>query len=199
MPFHFFYIPLRQNFKGKMMKHKEVLTVKGKELAFLLRHDKEGYEKGLIDSNGWRNVSELIEKHGYSAELLEEIVETNNKKRYEFNEDHTKIRARQGHSINVDVGLSEAEPPAILYHGTSSDVIEAILKEGIKKGSRLYVHLSKDTETATNVGSRHGTPCLISIDTKKMYEDGVKFYLSNNGVWLTEFVDPKYIKKEEDQ
>ena len=181
------------------MNKKELLTVKGKELAFLLRHDKESYEKGLIDGNGWRNVSELIEKHGYSAELLEEIVETNNKKRYEFNEDHTKIRARQGHSINVDVGLSEAEPPAILYHGTSSDVIDAILKEGIKKGSRLYVHLSKDTETATNVGSRHGTPCLLSIDTKKMYEDGVKFYLSNNGVWLTEFVDPKYIKKEEDQ
>ena len=185
------------NGKKIVMNKKELLTKKGKELAFLLRHDKEAFDNGLIDQNGWRNVSELIEKHGYSAELLEEIVETNNKKRYEFNENRTKIRARQGHSINVDVGLSEAEPPAILYHGTSSDVIDAILKEGIKKGSRLYVHLSKDTETATNVGSRHGTPCLLSIDAKKMYEDGVKFYLSNNGVWLTEFVDAKYIKKRQ--
>ena len=182
-----------------MMNKKEILTTKGKELAFLLRHDKEAFDNGLIDHNGWRNVSELVSDKGYSVGLIEEIVATNNKKRYEFNEDHTKIRARQGHSINVDVGLTEAEPPAILYHGTSSNVIDAILREGIKKGNRLYVHLSKDTETATNVGSRHGTPCLLSIDTKKMYEDGVKFYLSNNGVWMTEFVDPKYIKKEEDQ
>ena len=196
-------MPKKSSFKDSLklfndMGNKELLTTKGKKLAFLLRHDKEALDNGLIDQNGWRNVSELVSSKGYSIDLIEEIVETNNKKRYEFNEDHTKIRARQGHSINVDVGLSEAEPPAILYHGTSSDVIETILKEGIKKGSRLYVHLSKDTETATNVGSRHGTPCLLSIDTKKMYEDGVKFYLSNNGVWMTDYVDNKYIKKEED-
>lgn len=180
------------------MEHTKLLKIKGKKLSFLLRHDKESYDKGLIDGDGWRNVSELIGQHGYSAELIEEIVETNNKQRYEFNGDHTKIRARQGHSINVDVGLSEAEPPAVLYHGTSSDALDSIFGEGIKKGTRLYVHLSKDKETAITVGSRHGVPCILRIDTKKMYEDGVKFYLSNNGVWLTDYVDVKYIKKEED-
>ena len=176
------------------MNKKDLLIIKGKELAFLLRHDNKAYENGLIDMEGWRTVSELVDKKGYTSELIEEIVETNNKKRYEFNEDHTKIRARQGHSIKVDVGLSEVEPPEILYHGTSSDAVESIKAEGINKGSRLYVHLSKDKDTATNVGLRHGTPHILVINAKKMYEDGVKFYLSRNGVWLTEFVDPKYIK-----
>ena len=179
------------------MNKKEVLITKGKELAFLLRHDKEAFDNGLINQNGWRNVSELVSDKGYSVDLIEEIVATNNKKRYEFNEDHTKIRARQGHSINVDVGLTETEPPEVLYHGTSNDVIDSIMREGIKRGTRLYVHLSKDKETATSVGLRHGIPVLLTIDAKKMYEDGVKFYLSNNGVWLTEFVDAKYIKKYE--
>ena len=180
------------------MNKKELLTEKGKELAFLLRHDKEAFDNGLIDQNGWRNVSELVSDKGYSVDLIEEIVVTNNKKRYEFNEDHTKIRARQGHSINVDVGLTEAEPPKVLYHGTSNDVIDSIMREGIKKGTRLYVHLSKDKETATNVGARHGTPHVLEINSEQMYKDGVKFYLSNNGVWLTDYVDNKYIKKEED-
>lgn len=165
----------------------------GKQLAFLLRHDNESFDKGLIDSHGWRMVSELIKDKGYSKELLEEIVNTNNKKRYEFNEDHTKIRARQGHSINVDVGLTETTPPEVLYHGTSSDAVESIKAEGINKGSRLYVHLSKDKDTAKNVGARHGTPYVLEINSEQMYKDGVKFYLSRNGVWLTEFVDVKYI------
>ena len=196
-------MPKQSSFKNSLelfndMSNKELLTTKGKELAFLLRHDKEAFDNGLIDQNGWRNVSELVSDKGYSIDLIEEIVATNNKKRYEFNEDHTKIRARQGHSINVDVGLTEAEPPEVLYHGTSNDVIDSIMKEGIKKGTRLYVHLSKDKETATNVGSRHGTPVILTINAKKMYEDGIKFYLSNNGVWMTDYVDNKYIKKEED-
>ena len=196
-------MPKKSSFKDSLelfndMSNKELLITKGKELAFLLRHDKEAFDNGLIDQNGWRNVSELVSDKGYSVDLIEEIVVTNNKKRYEFNEDHTKIRARQGHSINVDVGLTEAEPPKVLYHGTSSDVLDSIMGEGIKKGTRLYVHLSKDKETAINVGSRHGTPYVLEIDSEQMYKDGVKFYLSNNGVWLTEFVDAKYIKKEED-
>ena len=196
-------MPKKSSFKDSLelfndMSNKELLITKGKELAFLLRHDKEAFDNGLIDQNGWRNVSELVSDKGYSVDLIEEIVVTNNKKRYEFNEEHTKIRARQGHSINVDVGLTEAEPPKVLYHGTSSDVLDSIMGEGIKKGTRLYVHLSKDKETATNVGSRHGTPYVLEIDSEQMYKDGVKFYLSNNGVWLTEFVDAKYIKKEED-
>jgi putative RNA 2'-phosphotransferase len=127
--------------------------------------------------------------------LLDDIVKTNNKQRYEYNEDETLIRARQGHSIKVDVNLSESTPPDILYHGTATRFLDSILEKGIVKGNRLYVHLSKDEETATTVGARHGKPYVLKIDAKKMYEDGIKFYLSNNNVWLTDFVDAKYIIK----
>jgi len=122
-------------------------------------------------------------------------VKTNNKQRYEYNEDETLIRARQGHSINVDVNLSESTPPDILYHGTATRFLDSILEKGIVKGNRLHVHLSKDEETATTIGARHGKPYVLKIDAKKMYEDGIKFYLSNNNVWLTDFVDVKYIIK----
>lgn len=170
----------------------ETLTIKGKKLSWLLRHDSESFNKGLIDEHGWRNVDEIIKNYNYSEELLDEIVNTNNKARYEYNKDFTKIRARQGHSIPVDVELKETVPPNVLYHGTCHKFIDAVLDEGLKPQTRLYVHLSKDVETATNVGKRHGTPIILTIDAKKMYEDGIKFYLSNNGVWLTKFVDKKY-------
>lgn len=170
------------------MKEKDLIH-KGKHLAFLLRHDTE-YK---FDEHGWREVSDLIKNQGYTMKELEEIVETNNKKRYEFSEDKRKIRARQGHSIPVDVELKEAIPPDILYHGTSKDFVHSIWENGIKKMSRLYVHLSGDEETARKVGKRHGYPVVIFINTKQMREDGVKFYLSNNNVWLTDFVDKKYL------
>ena len=162
---------------------------KGKRLAFLLRHDKD-YQ---FDEHGWREVSDLIANHGYTMELLDEIVETNNKKRYEYSEDKSKIRARQGHSVNVDVELKEVIPPDILYHGTAETTLSAIMKEGIIKGSRLHVHLSQTEETALNVGKRHGKPVVLRINAGQMKQDGIKFYLSNNGVWLTEYVSPKYI------
>lgn len=162
---------------------------KGKRLAFLLRHDKD-YQ---FDEHGWREVSDLIANHGYTMELLDEIVETNNKKRYEYSEDKSKIRARQGHSVNVDVELKEVIPPDILYHGTAETTLSAIMKEGIIKGSRLHVHLSKTEETALNVGKRHGKSVVIRINAGQMNQDGIKFYLSNNGVWLIEYVSPKYI------
>ena len=162
---------------------------KSKRLAFLLRHDEE-YQ---FDEHGWREVSDLIANHGYTMELLDEIVETNIKKRYEYSEDKSKIRARQGHSINVDVELKETTPPDILYHGTAETMVPAILKEGIIKVSRLHVHLSQTEETAVNVGKRHGKPTVLRIDAKQMSEDGIKIYLSNNGVWLTDYVDAKYV------
>ena len=162
---------------------------KGKRLAFLLRHDND-YQ---FDEHGWREVSDLIANHGYTMELLDEIVETNNKKRYEYSEDKSKIRARQGHSVNVDVELKEVIPPDLLYHGTAETTLSAIMKEGIIKGSRLHVHLSQTEETALNVGKRHGKPVVIRINTGQMNQDGIKFYLSNNGDWLTEYVSPKYI------
>lgn len=169
----------------------EYLERMGKKLSFLLRHDKD-YQ---FDEHGYREISDLIENHGFTFELLNKIVETNDKKRYEFSEDKTKIRARQGHSINVDVELKECTPPDILYHGTATRFIESIENEGIKKMTRQYVHLSKNKETALNVGKRHGRPCVFIIDAKHMKEDGDRFFLSNNDVWLTEFVDKKYISE----
>lgn len=170
------------------MANKHKLIEEGKKLAFLLRHDKD-YN---FDEHGYRLIEDLINNHGYTFELLQEIVETNDKKRYEFNEDKTKIRARQGHSINVDVELKEAIPPDILLHGTAERFRDSIYEKGILKGNRLYVHLSTNVDSATKVGMRHGKPYLFIINAKAMVEDGIKFYLSNNEVWLTEYVDPKY-------
>ena len=175
--------------------NKYILEDKGKQLSWLLRHDSHSYVKGLIDEHGWRSVDEIIKKYNYTQELLDEIVETNNKKRYEYNEDKTKIRARQGHSIAVDVELKETVPPEYLYHGTCTRFIDSIMNEGLKPQTRLYVHLSPDVETATNVGLRHGKLVMLKIYSGQMNADGVKFYLSNNGVWLTKYVDIKYIEE----
>lgn len=121
------------------------------------------------------------------------IAATNNKQRFEFSEDMTRIRARQGHSIRVDVELEEKLPPDILYHGTGERFVNSILDQGINKGTRLYVHLSETKETAVNVGKRHGKPIILIINARRMSEDGHTFYLSRNGVWLTDFVDVIYI------
>jgi len=185
-----------------MMNNKKDIVRLGKQLAFLLRHDQEAFSKGVIDGNGWRHVRELCDEQGYSKDILEEIVATNAKQRYEYNNDKTKIRARQGHSIPVDVGLKEEVPPSILWHGTSSRLYDVISSEGIKKMSRQYVHLSGDIETAQDVGKRHvhkGDKVIVfSVNTQAMHDDGVKFWKSNNGVWLTGYVDPKYLKSSQE-
>lgn len=181
------------------MSYEKELIRKGKHLAWLLRHDKEAFEDGRIDGFGWRFVSELIKEQGYTKQMLIDITDTNDKKRYEFNKDMSKIRARQGHSIPVDVGLEEVVPPEFLYHGTATRFLYSIHKDGIVKGTRLYVHLSKDYITAIKVGERHGSPYVITIKAKEMYDDGCKFYLSNNGVYLTDYVDTKYFTKENDK
>ena len=165
------------------------LIQRGKRLAFFLRHDK-GYP---FDEHGWREISDLITNHGYTMDELKEIVATNNKQRYEFSEDMTCIRARQGHSVHVDVELEEKMPPDTLYHGTAKAFIDSILEKGIIKGNRLYVHLSGTEETAINVGKRHGEPVVLVIDAKRMAEDGHRFFLSRNGAWLTDYVAVKYI------
>ena len=165
------------------------LIKRGKKLSYLLRHD----TSYAFDEHGWREVSDLVANHGFTMEELREIVATNNKQRYEFSEDMTRIRARQGHSIQVDVELAEATPPDILYHGTAKAFVKSIMSQGIQKGKRLYVHLSTTINMATKVGERHGEPVVLAIDAKRMHEDGIKFFLSRNGVWLTEFVEAKYI------
>lgn len=166
-------------------------------ISLILRHKPK--EIGItIDEHGWAMVEDLINGINNSGrridmKILEEIVRTDNKQRYSFNEDKTKIRANQGHSVPVNIEFMELEPPNVLYHGTATKAIEGIKQQGIKSMSRLYVHLSKDFETAKQVGERHGKCVVLVINAKRMYEDGIKFYLSENGVWLTEYVDPKYI------
>lgn len=170
-----------------------------KFLSYVLRHHPELINLNL-DENGWANVDELITKstndsQGFTFEELDEIVRTNAKKRFAFNEDKTRIRASQGHSIGINLALIPQQPPEFLYHGTAQHNIQSILKNGIEKRSRQHVHLSIDKETATNVGMRHGKPIILTVRTQKMFEDGIEFYLSENGVWLTDDVDAKYISK----
>ena len=168
-----------------------------KFLSYVLRHHPELI--GLhLDENGWANVAELIEKstndsQGFTFEELDEIVQTNDKKRFIFNDDKSKIRANQGHSIAIDLALKPQQPPEFLFHGTAQANVNSILEKGIEKRNRQHVHLSQDKETATKVGMRHGKPVILTIKTKEMFADGIQFYLSENNVWLTDFVDAKYI------
>ena len=129
-------------------------------------------------------------------EMLEIIVEYNDKKRYSFNEDKTKIRANQGHTIDVDVELEQMTPPDYLFHGTGSQNKESIDREGLKPMGRLYVHLSADPGTAIKVGQRHAKPIVYTVDCEQMAREGYLFYRSVNGVWLTEEVPAEYLELE---
>ena len=172
-----------------------------KFLSLVLRHSPETISLKL-DENGWADVEELIEKcskngnslNPLTAELLNYVVENNDKKRFTFNEYKTKIRASQGHSISVELNLAETEPLEYLYHGTVGKFLDSIKKEGLQKMSRQQVHLSKDRETAANVGSRRGVPQILTVRSGEMFKDGFKFYLSENNVWLTDEVPAKYIE-----
>lgn len=169
----------------------------GKTLSYILRHHPEAFNVHM-DSHGWVNVDELLSqmrKRGriIDHEILERIVRENDKKRYSYNENKTKIRANQGHSIPVDLELLPVTPPDTLYHGTAEKFLESIFQKGIMKMSRNHVHLSVDTETAFDVGSRHGNPVVLEIDSKRMYDDGLDFSLSENKRWLCEYVPVKYI------
>lgn len=168
------------------------LINKSKFLSLVLRH--QPGKIGLkLDENGWANVGELLLKAKMTPDMLNEIVTTNNKKRFAFNKDKTKIRASQGHSINVDLQMSPRHPPDALFHGTAAHNWGSIKRDGLIKGGRQYVHLSLTEETALNVGRRHGIPIALWIDAKAMVKDGYKFYLSDNQVWLTDHVPPEYI------
>ncbi len=169
-----------------------------KFLSLILRHQPEVI--GItLDENGWTDVDELIAKmntngHRISFDELEEVVETNDKQRFAFSDDYNKIRASQGHSVNISLGLDPQEPPEYLYHGTVAKFLDSIRKEGLQRMSRQHLHLSRDRETAMKVGSRRGIPVILNINTGAMHQDGFLFYLSDNGVWLTDHVPAKYIK-----
>ena len=171
-----------------------------KFISLILRHKPEVI--GItLDEHGWADVQALIDGinraggHALDKELLEEIVRTDKKQRYSFNEDHTLIRANQGHSVPVDAELQEKIPPDILWHGTGEKYVSSIDEQGLLPKSRLYVHLSSDMETARKVGSRHGKPVIYEIDCRRMAGDGYRFFLSANRVWLTKEVPALYLKK----
>lgn len=166
-------------------------------ISLVLRHKPEAANIQL-DEHGWAEVDALIEgirKTGRRIDIdtLKEIVRTDGKQRYSFNEDCTLIRANQGHSVSVDVELKEAKPPEILYHGTAERFMESIRQEGLRPMGRLYVHLSKDEATALKVGARHGKPVVLKVNAGKMQQDGFRFFLSENGVWLTDKVPVSYL------
>lgn len=167
-------------------------------ISLILRHKPEVI--GItLDDHGWADTQALIEgvnrTHPLTMELLEEIVRTDEKQRYSFNADKSRIRANQGHSIPIDADLAETEPPETLYHGTGEKSVASIEREGLRPMSRLYVHLSPDTETARSVGSRHGRPVIYIVLAGEMYRSGYRFYRSANGVWLTKEVPARFLKR----
>lgn len=169
----------------------------GRFLSLVLRHNPAAASITL-DENGWANVQELlagVTKTGRSIDMetLERIAAENNKQRYSFNDNHTKIRANQGHSVSVDVELQEDTPPPILYHGTADKYLKSILRDGLNPQKRLHVHLSMDVETAQRVGARHGEAVILAVDAAAMAADGHVFWRSANGVWLCPAVPPKYL------
>jgi len=173
------------------------IVKESKFLSLVLRHKPQKIGLALGDG-GWVNVHDLIKAmndHGHTMtrELLIQVVEDNDKKRFAFNEDETMIRASQGHSVDVDLQLIPKAPPERLYHGTIHAFLKSIKQTGLDKGKRHAVHLSANYETAHQVGSRRGDPVILSIKSKEMHRDGFDFFQSENGVWLTDNVLPKYI------
>lgn len=175
----------------------ESLIKKSKWLSKHLRHQPERI--GLrLEEGGWVLVSELLEaaRHNnmaLSLDQLKEVVADNDKQRFSFSADHQKIRANQGHSVEVDLQLHPTEPPAILFHGTGAQNRESILATGLEKGRRHHVHLSTDIETARKVGARHGKPFIFRVDAAQMHADGHEFFVSDNGVWLSDAIPPRYL------
>jgi len=172
-------------------------TQVSKFLSLVLRHKPDTIGITLDDA-GWIDVRTLLlalDRHGkpLSREDLEEVIATNDKKRFAFSDDGTRIRASQGHSIEIDLQLDLIVPPDLLYHGTADRFLETIRTEGLRKMSRQHVHLSPDTTTASKVGVRHGRLVLLIVRAAAMHAAGHAFFRSANGVWLTDRVPPAFI------
>jgi putative RNA 2'-phosphotransferase len=177
------------------MMDKNKLKSFSKKLSYILRHDPASV--GLtLDEKGWVSVDELLKATHMERSILEMVVADNDKKRFAFNDAQTMIRANQGHSVEIDLGYEPAMPPTVLYHGTARHYLQSIEKQGLIKGNRHHVHLSVDTETARKVGMRHGAPVILTVLASQMVADGYVFWVSANGVWLTEQVPPLYLKQE---
>ncbi len=168
-----------------------------KFLSYVLRHQPDAI--GLkLDAEGWAEMSELIalsnsNGRNLTAELINEVVATNDKKRFAFSDDETKIRANQGHSVAVELGLNPVTPPDVLYHGTATRFLGSIREKGLISGSRRHVHLSAEIATAIDVGRRHGKPTVLTIESSEMHSLGHEFFISSNGVWLTSAVPVDFL------
>ncbi|GAA0989778.1 RNA 2'-phosphotransferase [Nocardiopsis tropica] len=168
-----------------------------KFLARVLRHD-PGLAGLRLDAQGWTGVEDLLagcRDAGIrlSRETLAEVVGNNDKKRFALSPDGTRIRAQQGHSVDVDLGWEPSVPPELLHHGTVGRFLPAIAAEGLRPMNRHDVHLSPDTETARRVGARRGTPVVLSVAAGRMHADGHVFRVTGNGVWLVAAVPPEYL------
>lgn len=170
-----------------------------KLLSLVLRHQPQSI--GIkLDNAGWVEVDTLLDamqRHrsgkGVNRNMLDQVVESNDKQRFEYSDDGNHIRARQGHSVEVNLGYTPAEPPEILFHGTPDSVIPKIRESGLKKMARHHVHLHIDVETSRQVGARRGRPVLLKIRAHQMHQAGHVFYVTENDVWLTEEVPPHFI------
>lgn len=170
-----------------------------KYLSRHLRHEPE--RLGItLEPGGWVRVDELLRacarrSFPLSEDELREVVAGNDKRRFSFDDAGTRIRANQGHSVDVDLGLEAADPPPVLFHGTAERNLAAILAQGLERRGRHHVHLSLDVETATRVGARHGRPVVLEVAAAAMAAAGHDFFVTANGVWLTDAVPPRYLRR----
>lgn len=170
-----------------------------KKLSYWLRHRPE--KAGItLDAAGWTSVGDVLAalaRAGLPNEIgaLLQVVEQNDKQRFELSPDLQRMRARQGHSVNVELDLAPSAPPATVYHGTVERVLDAIMAEGLRKMRRHHVHLSPTIETAERVGARRGRAIVLTVDASAMSDDGAVFLVTGNGVWLTESVAPRYLRR----
>lgn len=182
-----------------MLNEKQLFRL-SKFLSLVLRH--KPHLLGIkLDANGWVSIEDLLKANAahdthviMTLDSIKQAVATNNKKRFAISPDGLMIRASQGHSVPIELNLGDVEPPTILYHGTVDLYMDSIKTSGLKRGHRNHVHLSADIETANKVGRRRGKPVILEIKAKWMHNDGHKFFLSDNGVWLTDHVPTKYLR-----
>lgn len=173
-------------------------TQKSKLLSLVLRHQPQTI--GIIlDSAGWTPVAGLLAalaENGtpMTADELDRIVTANDKQRFALSADGTQIRANQGHSVAIELGLSPSAPPTLLYHGTAARFLDSIRQQGLTKQQRHHVHLHQNPVLAETVGARRGTPVVLTIDAAAMQADGMAFFVTENDVWLTEAVPPRYLR-----
>lgn len=170
-----------------------------KFLSLILRHQPQTI--GLtLDAAGWADVDELLQRlnqHGHPTDRaqLEAVVAQSDKQRFALSPDGQSIRANQGHSVPVELGYTPQTPPELLYHGTATRHLEAIRAEGLRRGERHHVHLSPDADTARRVGQRHGSPVVLTVRAGDLHRQGHPFFVSDNGVWLTESVPPGFLQQ----